>query len=150
MAVEAAVGIPFFLAILFTSIQLLVFCFQLLSFQYQVATLTADVFLNPNEDRANAIESGIARIGNELGLCPGSTSDCHHGDPTWGGDVVTITYLCAESAESDCNATTAQAGDFARVTVRFTKPIFKVMEHVGMNPLTLRVSAISGIMRGES
>jgi hypothetical protein len=150
VAVEAAVGIPFFLAIMFTSIQLLLFCFQLLSFQYQVATLTTNVFLNPNGDWTTAIKDGVATIGNGLGLCPGNTSDCHGESPTWEGeDVVTITYLCSAST-STCDATTAQSGDLARVTVTFTKPIFKVVEDVGMEPLTLSVSAISGIMRAES
>lgn len=149
VAVEAAVGIPFFLAIMFTSIQLLLFCFQLLSFQYQVATLTTNVFLNPNGDWTSAIKDGVATIGNGLSLCPGNTSDCH-GSPTWdGADVVTITYLCADST-STCDATTAQSGDLARVTVQFTKPIFKVVEGLGMDPLTLNISAISGIMRAGS
>ena len=147
VAVEAAVGIPFFLAIMFTSIQLLLFCFQLLSFQYQVATLTTNVFLNPNGDWTTAIRTGVATIGNELGICPGGNSDCDD-NPTWGEDEVTVTYLCADSP-SACDATTAQSGDIARVTVTFTKPIFKVVEDVGMEPLTLRISAISGIMRAE-
>lgn len=150
VAIEAAVGIPFFLAIMFTSIQLLLFCFQLLSFQYQVATLTNNVFLNPGGDWRGQIETGVTQIGNGLGLCPGGTAECD-GTPTWGGDVVTIQYLCGDSTgQNPCDATTAQSGDLARVTVTFTKPIFRVLDDIGIDPLTLRVSAISGIMRAET
>lgn len=153
IAVEAAVGLPFFLAVILTSFQLLVFCFQLLSFQYSVTNETTRVFLNqtqstdPWQDQLAAL---IGAEGNRLNLCPdNATEDCTWPDsPPAPGESgpIQIDYFCNGVT---CTDEVAGAGDLARVTVEFTKPFFKVVENIGLEPLTMQVSAVSGISRNQ-
>lgn len=158
IAVEAAVGLPFFLAVILTSFQLLVFCFQLLSFQYSVTNETTRVFLNQTQSTdpwEQQLAGLIGAEGNRLSLCPGNTKYCHpcvpasssSCDSSWPATAIEVQYLC--SGDANCKATQAGAGDLASVTVTFTKPFFKVVENIGLDPLTMRVSAVSGISRNQ-
>lgn len=158
VAVEAAVGLPFFLAVILTSFQLLVFCFQLLSFQFSVTNMTTRVFLNQTQSTdpwEEQLAGLIGAEGNRLSLCPGNTNDCHpcvpassssSCDSSWPDTAIEVRYLCNGVT---CTDEVAGAGDLARVTVTFTKPFFKVVENIGLEPLTMRVSAVSGISRNQ-
>lgn len=145
VAVEAAVGIPFFLGIMFTAIQLLWFCFQLLTFQYQLANITSNVFLDPNIQNLGAAQAALnAQVGavaQQLSLCPGTNTDCNQQNPgTWDQNSIVIQNICDRA---DCTGGFIR-GDLAQVTVIFTTPFFRVSQAVGIDPLTMTVNAISG------
>lgn len=155
VAVEAAVGLPFFLAIILTSFQLLVFCFQLLSFQYSVTNETTRVFLNQTGSTLSwqeQLEGLIGAEGNRLSLCPANTTQCQLCDPggvncNWPADAIEVQYLCNGVT---CTENEAGAGDLAKVTVRFTKPFFRAVQNIGLDPLTMQISAVSGILRDQT
>lgn len=142
VAVEAAVGIPFFLGIMFTAIQLLWFCFQLLTFQYQLANITSNVFLGPNIQNLGAAQAALnAQVGavaQQLSLCPGTDTDCNPG--TWDQNSIVIQNICGQDICPD----DLTRGDLAQVAVTFTTPFFRVSQAVGIDPLTMTINAVSG------
>ena len=145
VAVEAAVGIPLFLGIMFTAIQLLWFCFQLLTFQYQLANITSNVFLDPDIQNLGAAQAALnAQIGavaRQLSVCPVTSKDCTRQNPgTWDNNSIVIQNICDRD---DCTGGFIR-GDLAQVAVTFTTPFFRVSQAVGIDPLTMTINAVSG------
>ena len=145
VAVEAAVGIPFFLGIMFTAIQLLWFCFQLLTFQYQLANITSNVFLDQNIQNLDtaqaALNAQVGAVAQQLSLCPVTNTDCNQQNPgTWDQNSIVIQNICDRD---DCTGGFIR-GDLAQVAVTFTTPFFRVSQAVGIDPLTMTINAVSG------
>jgi hypothetical protein len=116
--------------------------------------MTTSVFLNQTDSTVawqDQLAALIGAEGNRLNLCPGNaTEDCTWPDsPPAPGESgpIQIQYFC--NGAGACDGANAGAGDLAKVTVEFTKPFFKVVENIGLEPLTMQVSAVSGISRSQ-
>jgi len=104
VVVEAAVALPLFLGILLAGLYLLLFCFQMLRFQYDVAESTRETFTRNRAARGNVGWGTylIAQLGNrsrDLGLPPWQLENVTFSTCALGGDPQQRLALCGAQAQ---------------------------------------------------
>ncbi len=102
--VEAAVVLPLFLGIILASLYLLLFCFQMLRFQYDVAESTRETFTKNRQDRGNAswgayLLAQLSTRSRDLNLPAWTLEDVTFSGCNAGGTPQDTLALCGQMAE---------------------------------------------------
>jgi hypothetical protein len=151
--VEAAVILPFFLVIMLIMIQIALFCFHLLRFQYEVSEITRQAFVLTADQRATvAGESGVIdwepfvvsmvnKRAQEIGISTNKPADS-----------ASIVFA---SEQGQCStwtcAATAEPGDVFSISIPIREPIFgSTLAGISWANLSVSVKAIAFIQRDQA
>lgn len=154
--VEAAIVLPFFIVILFITINLMVFCFHMLTFQYEVADITRQTFILSGASRAEVmgvsnppswqdfLVNQINQKATEIGLStkdpasPGSGSATISFSPTRNGCAA---WSCAAVAES---------GDIFTISITIKEPVFGAkLAGISWQEVSVQLKAIAFVQQAQ-
>lgn len=147
--VEAAVVLPVFLVVMFISMNASLFCYRLLSFQYEVSDITRQTFVLSASQRTqitgqsswrNFLETRINTRARELGLLtssPATSATVQFAT----GDTPCTGWTCANQVT---------AGDIFSITVSIQEPIFgSGLARISWLSVTTQAKAIAFIHQLE-
>jgi Flp pilus assembly protein TadG len=152
--VEAAVVLPIFLAVLFISINALVFCFHLLRFQYELSDLTRQTFVLSQSERGSLVGTGanaswqsfLETMINNRAMKIGLTTN----SPASYASVQFISKSIGTCSGWNCT-TSANAGDLFTISVRLEEPIFGAsLAGISWTNISIDVKALAFIQTEQS
>jgi len=152
--VEAAIAMPLFLAILFTSMWLLVLCFKLLRFQYELADITRQTFLLTPLQRSGVAVGGGAGIGWQAFLEDQVTKRLQSIglSSSLGANNYNVQFSPARAmCEGWGCAGTAQPGDVFSITVTLNEPVFGAnLANISLQRLSIDTKAIAFVLQAQN
>jgi hypothetical protein len=152
--VEAAVVMPLFLAFLLVSMYVMVLCFKILRFQYEIADLTRQTFLLTPLQRAQVASGGGAGIGWEdflrdqlaerlqiIGLASPLEPSI---------DNVQFSSAMGVCEGWNC-ASTAKTGDIFSISFTLNEPVFgATLASVSWQRLSVETKAIAFVLKPQN
>jgi len=152
--VETAVVLPVFLAIMFITMNAMLFCFHLLQFQYEVSELTRQTFvLNSNQRGDVAGQAGrldwqpflVSRINSrarDLGM--------KTYDPAAAATVQFYSSAGTQCANWEC-ASAADVGSIFSIDIPLQEPIFgNVIADISWATISVRIKAVAFVQKPHS
>lgn len=144
--VEAAIVLPVFLSVILITMNIALFCYRLLSFQYAVSDITRQAFVSTAAERGTAdwkvfIEGRINTRAAELGLITRI--------PNLPNDKYTIQF--SPSCTGWNCAGTARPGDIFAITITVTEPLFgSVLQGISWQQISMSTKAIAFVQYREA
>jgi hypothetical protein len=154
--VEAAIVLPFFLVILFITVNMMVFCFHMLQFQYEVADITRQTFILNGSGRASVmgvsnppswqefLVGQMNQKASDIGLSTQNPASLDSG-------TAAISFSPARNncTSWDCSAL-AESGDIFTVSITIKEPVFGAkLAGISWQEISVKLKAIAFVQQAE-
>jgi hypothetical protein len=154
--VEAAIVLPFFIVILFITVNLMVFCFHMLQFQYEVADITRQTFILNGSGRASVmgvsnppsweqfLVEQINRKASEIRLSTQNPASTNSGTAS-----ISFSPVRNNCTSWACSAL-AESGDIFTVSITIKEPVFGAkLAGISWQEISVKLKAIAFVQQTE-
>jgi hypothetical protein len=155
--VEAAIVLPFFIVILFITFNIMVFCFHMLRFQYEVADITRQTFALTGANRAlisgdnnpprweDFLIGEINKKATEIGL-----TTTEPASPSSGKSEISFSPARNNCTSWKC-ANYAESGDVFAISITIKEPVFGAnLAGISWQEISVKLKAIAFVQQAES
>jgi hypothetical protein len=154
--VEAAIVLPFFILLLFIAINIMVFCFHMLRFQYEVADITRQTFTLNGSNRAlvsgatnpptwqDFLVGEINKKATEIGL-----NTTEPASPASGTASIAFSPARNNCTSWAC-AVWAESGDVFTISITIKEPVFGAqLAGISWQEISVQLKAVAFVQQAE-
>jgi hypothetical protein len=156
VVVEAAVVLPFFLIVMFITVNVMIFCFHMLRFQYEVADITRQTFILNGESRASVTEATTSPTWRDFLVSQINSRAADIGINTpepasSSGTEVSFSPTRLSGCQAWNCAASAESGDIFTISITIKEPVFGAkLAGISWQEIAVKLKAIAFVQQPES